>query len=164
MPYCDQIKHKGLTVHGDRSDREAAVQQLLDQIILGSDIPFSEEEVEQEIRMELAGLMQNMRYQAMGGDHHLEEMDLDKWKEDIRKEIIRDHQVETILRTVIEQEELTVFHEELEEAAIRLAKEEQTTLEMVRRFMGEDYVLLRKETLYDKAKRLIVDTSLAADG
>ncbi len=164
MPYCDQIKYKGLTVHGDRSDREAAVQQLLDQIILGSDIPFSEEEVEQEIRMELAGLMQNMRYQAMGGDHHLEEMDLDKWKEDIRKEIIRDHQVETILRTVIEQEELTVSHEELEEAAIRLAKEEQTTLEMVRRFMGEDYVLLRKETLYDKAKRLIVDTSLAADG
>ena len=114
--------------------------------------------------MELAGLMQNMRYQAMGGDHHLEEMDLDKWKEDIRKEIIRDHQVETILRTVIEQEELTVSHEELEEAAIRLAKDEQTTLEMVRRFMGEDYVLLRKETLYDKAKRLIVDTSLAADG
>lgn len=164
MPYCDQIKYKGLTVHGDRPDREAAVQQLLDQIILGSDIPFSEEEVEQEIRMELAGLMQNMRYQAMGGDHHLEEMDLDKWKEDIRKEIIRDHQVETILRTVIEQEELTVSHEELEEAAIRLAKEEQTTLEMVRRFMGEDYVLLRKETLYDKAKRLIVDTSLAADG
>ena len=162
MPYCDQIKYKGLTVHGDRSDREAAVQQLLDQIILGSDI--SEEEVEQEIRMELAGLMQNMRYQAMGGDHHLEEMDLDKWKEDIRKEIIRDHQVETILRTVIEQEELTVSHEELEEAAIRLAKEEQTTLEMVRRFMGEDYVLLRKETLYDKAKRLVVDTSLAADG
>ena len=50
MPYCDQIKYKGLTVHGDRSDREAAVQQLLDQIILGSDIPFSEEEVEQEIR------------------------------------------------------------------------------------------------------------------
>ena len=138
--------------------------RLLDQIILGSDIPFSEEEVEQEIRMELAGLMQNMRYQAMGGDHHLEEMDLDKWKEDIRKEIIRDHQVETILRTVIEQEELTVSHEELEEAAIRLAKEEQTTLEMVRRFMGEDYVLLRKETLYDKAKRLVVDTSLAADG
>ena len=164
MPYCDQIKYKGLTVHGDHSDREAAVQQLLDQIILGSDIPFPEEEVEQEIRMELAGLMQNMRYQAMGGDHHLEEMDLDKWKEDIRKEIIRDHQVETILRTVIEQEELTVSHEELEEAAIRLAKEEQTTLEMVRRFMGEDYVLLRKETLYDKAKRLIVDTSLAADG
>ncbi len=163
MPYSDQIKYKGLSASGDCSDRDAMAESLLDQIILASDISFSEEEVEQEIRMELAGFMQTMRYQAMGGNHQLEEIDLDEWKKDIRKEIIRDLKVKTILSAVIEQEQLTVSYKELEEAAIRLAEKEQTTLEMVRRFMGEDYALLRKETLFDKAKKIIVDVSFAAD-
>ena len=37
--------------------------------------------------------------------------------------------------------------------ATKRAEEEQTTLEMVQRFMGEDYALLKKDALYEKAKR-----------
>ena len=89
----------------------------------------------------------------MGGDHQLEEVDLEKWQQDIRDEIIHDQKVEWILNTVIEQEKLEVSPQELEDAAVRLAREEQTTLEMVQRFMGEDYALLKKDALYEKAKR-----------
>lgn len=159
MAEINQIRYKGLRVPEGCSGWDAAEEWLFDQIIRQSDIFISEEEVEQEINMELAGFLQTMRYRAMAGDHELEEVDLDEWKEDIRKEIIRDHQVEVILRVVIEQEKLTVSFEELEEAAVQLAKKEQTTLEMVRRFMGEDYALLKKDTLYRKAKDFLIMSS-----
>lgn len=89
----------------------------------------------------------------MGGDHQLEEVDLEEWQREIRREIIRDQKVEWILNAVIDREKLTVSFQELEEMAIKLAEEEQTTLEMVQRFMGEDYALLKKDALYEKAKR-----------
>ena len=37
--------------------------------------------------------------------------------------------------------------------ALRVAGDDLTTLEMVQRFMGEDYALLKKDALYKKAKR-----------
>ena len=61
--------------------------------------------------------------------------------------------MEWILNAVIDREKLTVSFQELEEMAIKLAEQEQTTLEMVQRFMGEDYALLKKDALYKKAKR-----------
>ncbi len=156
MADTNQIKYTGLSVPGDCSDRERAAEMILDQIILKSDIQIPEEEVERELCAELAGFMQAMRYRAMGGDHQLEEVDLDEWKKEIRREIIRDRQVEVILRTVIEQEKISVSSGELEEAARKLAGKEKTTLEMVRRFMGEDYSLLKKDTLFHKAKDFLV--------
>lgn len=155
-----KIKYKGLPLPDACPDVDIIAEKLLDRIILESDIPYSQEKVEEELRAEVGGFLQNMRYRAMAGDHQLEEIDLDEWKESIRKDIIRDCRIEKILCTVIEQEHLSVSDEELKEAAVMLAEKEQTSLEMVRWFMGEDYGMLRKDVLYKKAKDFIVSASV----
>lgn len=158
-----EIKYKGLSLPGECPQGKNLEELLLDAIILQSDIPVSEEKVEQELQMELAGFLQTMRYRAMGGDHQMEEIDLDEWKKNIRDEIIRDRKVDFILRTVIEKEQISATMEELEQAALKLAQKEQTTLEMVRRFMGDDYALLKKDVLYEKARNFIVAAAQPAE-
>ena len=79
--------------------------------------------------------------------------------EKLRKEIIRDHQVEEILRLIIREEQLQVSEAELRQAAEELAEKEHTTLEMVRRFMGDDYALLKKDVLNQKAKAFLAEAS-----
>ncbi|MDO4340041.1 MAG: hypothetical protein Q4C91_18445 [Eubacteriales bacterium] len=153
--YPGEIKYKGRHIPENCHDEESAVELLLDQIIAESEIICPEEKVEQELRLEWAGFCQDMRYRAMGGDHQMEEIDPEKWCETVRKEIIRDYQTEVILNTVIKEEQLSVSHEELETAAAELAGKEHTTLEMVRRFMGEDYALMKKEVLYKKTKKFL---------
>lgn len=152
MTEIGTIKYEGRAIPKECTDEEAA-DLLLDQIISETEIPVSEARVEQELNYELAGFLQKRRYLAMGGDHQLEEVDLEEWQREIRREIIRDQKVEWILNAVIDREKLTVSFQELEEMAIKLSEEEQTTLEMVQRFMGEDYALLKKDALYEKAKR-----------
>lgn len=159
MMYSGKIRYKGRRIPEGCSDRERAAEMLLDQIITEAEIACPEEKVEQELRTEWAGFCQTMRYRAMGGDHQMEEIDPDEWRESIRKEIIRDYQTESVLKFVIEEENLSVSCEELEAAARELAEKEHTTLEMVRRFMGEDYSLMKKEVLYKKAKNFLVDIS-----
>lgn len=156
-----KIRYKGRCIPGECSDRERAADMLLDQIITEAEISCPEEKVEQELMMEWAGFCQAMRYRAMGGDHQMEEINPDEWRESVRNEIIRDYQTEIILKFIIEKENLSVSREELEAAARELAKKEHTTLEMVRRFMGEDYSLMKKEVLYKKAKNFLVDISAA---
>ncbi len=161
MEYSGKIQYKGRRIPEECSGRENAAEILLDQIISEADIACPEEKVEQELRMEWAGFCQTMRYRAMGGDHQMEKIDPDEWRESIRNEIIRDYQTEIILKFIIEEENLSVSREELEAAARELAEKEHTTLEMVRRFMGEDFSLMKKEVLYKKAKNFLVDISAA---
>ena len=153
------IQYKGLTLKKPYSSADEKAELLLDQIIRESRVGFSEEKVENELKMEMAGLMQTMRYRAMGGDHQLEETSLEEWTERLRREIIRDHQAEEILRLIIREEQIQVSEAELRQAAEALAEEEHTTLEMVRRFMGEDYALLKKDVLNKKARAFLAEAS-----
>ena len=144
------IQYKGLTLKKPYSSADEKAELLLDQIIQESRVGFSEEKVENELKMEMAGLMQTMRYRAMGGDHQLEETSLEEWMEKLRKEIIR---------LIIREEQLQVSEAELRQAAEELAEKEHTTLEMVRRFMGDDYALLKKDVLNQKAKAFLAEAS-----
>lgn len=156
----DQIVYKGLPRPAGVSAREECVERLLDQILEASSIPVSPEKVEQDLQYELMGFLQAMRYRAMGGDHTLEEIDPEIWKEEMRQTIIRDHKIEVVLSLVIEKEALTVTPDELQEAAEDLAHRENTTLDMVRSFLGEDYSLLRRDVLRDKARAFILEQSV----
>ena len=141
-----RLHSEGLTLKKPYSSADEKAELLLDQIIRESKVGFSEEKVEDELKMELAGLMQTMRYRAMGGDHQLEETSLEEWTEEI-------------LRLIIREEQIQVSEAELRQAAEALAEEEHTTLEMVRRFMGEDYALLKKDVLNKKARAFLAEAS-----
>lgn len=154
------MRYTGYRIPDGCKTLEEKADAILDQIIEEAQIPYSEERVQQEVEMEYAGFLQQMRYRAMGGDLSMEEIDIDEWKSDIRKEIIREYQVTPILVHVIAEEHLEVSYEELEAEAKRIADQDQTNLDMVKRFMGEDYALLRKDVLYKKAKEHLVNLNM----
>ena len=68
---------------------------------------------------------------------------------------------EDLFRAVgeVREEQIQVSEAELRQAAEALAEEEHTTLEMVRRFMGEDYALLKKDVLNKKARAFLAEAS-----
>lgn len=155
----NKIQYKGLKLNETYGSAEEKAELLLDLIIRESKVEVSEKKVEEELRAEMAGLMQTMRYRAMGGDHQLEELSLEEWMEKLRKEIVREHQVGEILRQVIQGENIQVSEAELAQAAQELAEKEHTTLEMLQRFLGEDYAMLKRDVLNKKARDFLVSAS-----
>lgn len=115
-------------------------------------MPVDEEALEQETEYTFMASMQSMRYDVMFGRAPAEEIDPEEMKEQIRQDLIREQKEAVILRSIIEQEEITASGEELQEEAESMAKRQDTTLEMIRSFFGEDLKGLAGEVQRRKAK------------
>ncbi|GHU66060.1 hypothetical protein AGMMS49983_14940 [Clostridia bacterium] len=71
--------------------------------------------------------------------------------EDIRETARKQVKTELVLEEVIRKENFEVTAEELEAEAKAMAERQQTTVEDVKRFFGEDLSLLKKDILLRKA-------------
>ena len=154
-------QYKKLPVHGNNLSYEEALNRIFDYIISENKIIIPENEIDAEVERQLLGYLQRAKYQMLFGGRDFEmPADKETLAVDIRQHVIREYKIKRILEYVIDQEQLSVENDELLHEAEALAARQNSTLEMVKRFMGEDFHLLHKDVLLNKAKKFLYNSSV----
>lgn len=144
------------------SPEELMKEQLLDTIIACNDIYIPEEQIASETDYEFVGRSQALKYQGMmSGDYsRYQSYGTQENREEVERDVIRQIKVEKILKSIIEQENITATQEELEAKAKAISEKRQLNLDIIERFFGEDYSLLQGDILKEKAIQLIFDSAI----
>lgn len=151
--------YRGLAVPHPEKPREQIVEDLLDMIIEASDICVPEEVVERETAYIYDCNRRDRRLVSMGGGPVDPFENTEPMKERIRADVVRDLKAERVIRHVIETEAIAVSSEELLSYAQTMAEKEHSTLELVRRFFGEDLSGLGSYVQKEKARALIYNST-----
>jgi len=101
-----------------------------------------------------------MKYQQLFGGADIRDIDREKLLETITRDVTRDYKVEQVIKSVIQQERIDCTLDELEAEAEEMAKREHSTIEMMRRFFGDDLSLLKGDVLKKKARDYIYDNAV----
>ena len=160
MNNTDRIgAYRGLPL-GTAKTRDEAIEELLNRIIDSSEISVPEEAVERETEYILECNLRDRRLAAMGGALTAPFFNAGGLKAQIREDVLRDCRVERVIRHIIREENLTASPEELQDYAQAMAEKEHTTLDLVRRFFGDDLTGLTSYVQKEKARALIYDTAI----
>ena len=137
------------------SSTEAAFRKFVEEYEL--DVP--REKIENEKNYIILDLKHRMQYDTLtGGRLHLNrERELAEQADEIERAAVFEVKSELVLKSIIEKEGFSATKEELEAAAREFAERENTSLELVKRFFGEDFSGLEKSVKERKAKEWIFD-------
>ena len=163
LPVVTQADYQGLPMRepeGYRSEqeREELIRvQLLEELMKRVDFDLPESMYENEVRQLATGLFQQMRYDAMAQGKILDifgpqaEERIRQAQEGAIWEIKRDLLMDALLQAV----QVPVTDEDLEREAGEIAGRQNTTVEELRSFFGEDLALLRKDVQVRKTLDLL---------
>lgn len=126
---------------------------LLDQILEANDIDVPQALVDDEVRMMVLEFNHRMKYESLASnrDIGLTQDEMADRMEEFKEEAFKLVKTRLVLRRIIESEHLEVTKEELEEEAKAISIRQQTPIEMVKIFLGDDLELLRDDLLVRKA-------------
>lgn len=129
--------------------REEAWREFVEQYEI--DVP--EHLVENELQYITMEMRHRMRYDTLtGGPHHLfPDAELEAQAEEIRKAAYYEAKSELVMKAILTKQNFTVTSEELEDEAIAIAERQNSTMEMVKRFFGEDLAALERGVKEQKA-------------
>lgn len=124
-------------------------------------ITYPESLISRETKDLMTGYMQHLKYAAMGSGYMTDfrEIDLEKAEIQARTQALHDLNEDTIIKGIIQAESIEVSTAELEKEALRISREQGTSIEMVKRFFGEDFAGLTEDIKKQKARKLIYDTA-----
>ena len=154
--------YKGLSLAGAPTGREAATDALLLKIASNVGIAVPEEQIEEETDLQLIGRYQSMKYAAMGNGGMVELMNLDKdalraeVRADVEKELICDK----VIKAILKAEDPEVTPEELQREAERIARQQNTDMELVKRFFGDDLSGLTRDVKIRKVRDLVYESAV----
>lgn len=126
-------------------------------IIAASDFEVPQALVDEEASLLTAELKHQIQYQSLTGTlaEPVSPEEMDERLEELKREALLSVKARLIIQNVIHSRELDVSREELEAEASAMAQRQNTTIELVKRFLGEDLGLLRRDLLERKAIELI---------
>jgi len=135
------------------TDKEAKFRKFIDQY----DIAVPWDRVEKEMHLIQQDIIHRMHYEAMaGGKNHLFPMiELEEQKDEILRAAVFEVKSELVLKDLIAKHRFTATREELEMEAAAIAKRQNTTIQMIKKFFGEDLKMLESDVLKSKAKEWI---------
>ncbi|VEH02878.1 trigger factor [Slackia heliotrinireducens] len=118
------------------------------------DIDVPEEAIENELRYVELQLRHNMQYDRLaGGDMHMfPTRELDEQREEMRAAAVFEAKEPRVIKAIVAERGIDVTYEELEAEAEAIAKRQNSTIEEVKRFFGEDLGMLRRDVLDQKAR------------
>lgn len=127
--------------------------------VLAYDIEVSEDAVNNELEYIKLDMRHRMQYDRLtGGNAHLfPSQELAEQDEELRMLALFEAKEPKVQRRIIEQEGLVASKEELEAEALAMAKRQNTTIEAVKAFFGEDLAMLERDVLNKK----VMDWALA---
>ena len=127
----------------------------------GVEIEVPQAQIEKEAAVKMLEYRHRLQYESMSSGIHYDQMygqtqeTVEKLLEKFRKEAFQELQAQMLLQAVITEERLTVSPEELETEALAIAARQKVPPEMVKRFLGEDYGMLRRDLLEKKALQFL---------
>lgn len=117
------------------------------------DVEVPEEKIENEMNLIWMDLRHQMQYDSMAGlgTHLFPQMELEEKKDEIRAAAVFEVKSELVMKNLLGTLNITVSREELEAEAEAMAKRQNTTIEMVKGFFGEDLSMLERDVKERKA-------------
>jgi len=117
------------------------------------EIDVPESAIENELEYIKLDMKHRMQYDQMsgGGLHLFPQMELAEQEAELREAAVFEAKAPRVLKEIIAQQGITTTQDELEAEALAIAGREGSTIEMVKRFFGDDFALLERDVLERKA-------------
>lgn len=133
--------------------------EIFRQYVLDYDIDVPEEKIKNEYDYIVLDIKHQMQYDTLttGNRHQDVQGELDAQKDEILKAAIFEAKSNLVLKDVIQKQNFTVTPEELEAEARNMIETEHTTMDMVKRFFGEDLSGLETDVKKKKALNWICE-------
>ena len=131
------------------NSREAIWKAYVEQYEI--DVP--ESLVENELQFIMLDMRHRMQYDTLtGGGIHFNAMaELEEQEEEFRAIARFEVKSKLVVKAILAEQGFTVTQDELETAALDMAKRQNSTIEMVKRFFGDDLALLERDVKEQKA-------------
>lgn len=131
----------------------ATRDELWRKFVADYDVDVPESAIESELAYIKLDMKHRMQYDQMsgGGIHLFPQMELDEQEAELREVAVFEAKAPRVLKEIIAQQGIAATKDELEAEAQAIAKREGSTIEMVKRFFGEDFSLLERDVLERKA-------------
>lgn len=137
-----------------------SAEDAIRQFVRSYDIPVPQDLVEEEFRLCLMDMKHKMVYGQMTGSHSLNPIEQSQAVQDAREELLEaaffQVKEDLVMKELMKREDFSVTAQELYDYATDLAQRQNTTMEMVRRFFGEDLALLEGDVRRKKAEAWIL--------
>ena len=117
------------------------------------EIDVPESAIENELEYIKLDMKHRMQYDQMsgGGMHLFPQMELAEQEAELREAAVFEAKAPRVLKEIIAQQGITVTRDDLEAEAQAMAEREGSTIEMVKRFFGDDFAMLERDVLERKA-------------
>ena len=115
--------------------------------VLAYDIEVEQEDVEEELYRIRADMKHRMVYAQMTGaeTHHFPDMELEEQKDAIMEAAVFEVKEPLVLKDLTKKLDITVTSEELLAEGEAIAKRQNSTLDEVKRFFGQDLAYLERD-------------------
>ena len=136
-------------------------EKLFRDYVIHADVEVSRETVANELQYLILETKQRFQYDTLTGAmaHPDPQGELEELLPELQKEALFAAKADLVIKKVIAENHLTATPQELEAEAEAMAKRQNTTVEMIRRFFGSDLALLEKDVLEKKAMELSYNTA-----
>lgn len=127
--------------------------ELWRNFVLAADIEVSEERLEQEMYLIEQDLRHRMHYEQLSGGepHLLPQLELAAQQDEIREAALYEIKEPQVVKQIVAEQKLVATKEELEAAAAAMAERQNTTVEAIKSFFGEELAALERDVLLQKA-------------
>ena len=122
--------------------------------VLAYDIEVPEERLQQEYELVRADMKHRMMYEQMAGGsaHIFPDAELTEMEEELRAAALFEAKEPLVLRDLTEKFDVEVTPEELLAEAEAMAKRQNTTLDEIKRYLGDDLALLERDVRENKLR------------
>ena len=112
--------------------------------------------VEEEFQISLMDMRHRMVYAGMGGGPQLNPLEqraaLEEMKEELRAAAYYNVKEELVMKKLMDSGDFSVSREELQNYAEAMVRRQNTDMEMLKRFFGEDLAMLERDVKRRKAE------------
>ena len=131
----------------------AVRDDLWREFVANYEIDVPESAIENELEYIKLDMKHRMQYDQMsgGGMHLFPKMELAEQEAELREAAVFEAKAPRVLKEIIAQQSITTTQDELEAEAQAMAEREGSTIEMVKRFFGDDFAMLERDVLERKA-------------
>lgn len=130
-------------------DRETVIKNFIKEY----DMEVPQDKVENELQFMVSDLRHRMHYSSMtGGEFILNPAaKINESLDELREMAFIEVKTDLVLKRLISDLNISVSESELKEEALRISKQENTDVEMLKRFFGEGFELLKRDIQRKKA-------------
>ena len=118
------------------------------------DIEVPQWRIDEELRLIEADMKHRMMYEQMSGGamHHFPDQELAEQKDELMAAALFEAKEPLVLRDLTKKLDVTVTPEELLAEAEAMAERQNTTIDQIKRFFGEDLALLERDVRENKIR------------